>query len=106
MGNGAPQARPREKMKEMGARRRRAPLFGAAGAEKGGNWGRAAGAPPNFSAPQAPKKGVWGVFLRVIFKKKLCIFSKNICFCAKNIFSLVKENDFFGTTSFGGLLLL
>ena len=52
--NGAPQARPREKMKGMGARRRRAPFFGAAGAENFRNWGRAAGAPPKFPTPQAP----------------------------------------------------
>ena len=58
---------PPGKMKEMGARRRRAPFFGAAGAEKGGKWGRAAGAPPNFSAPQAPKNWVCEVFLIVLF---------------------------------------
>ena len=82
-------------MKKMGARRRRAPLFGAAGAEKGGNWGRAAGAPPNFSAPQAPKKGVWGVFSIGLFKKKTFVFF----WC----FGVFLKN---GYTSFGGLLLL
>ena len=94
MGNGAPQARPREKMKEMGAHRRRAPFLGAAGAGGAWEWGRAAGAPPNFSAPQAPKKGVWGVFSIGLFKKKTFVFF------GKNIFL---EN---GYTSFGGLLLL
>ena len=43
-------ARPWGKIKERRARRRRAPLFGAAGAEKLGKKGGAAGAPPDFWA--------------------------------------------------------
>ena len=55
-------------MKGMGARRRRAPqFFGAAGAEKVGNLGRAAGAPPKFWAPQAPGNFVSDAFPMVLF---------------------------------------
>ena len=65
---------PPEKMKEMGVRRRRTPLFGAAGAEKEEIGGAPQTRPPNLPAPQAPEILFWGVFGRYFWGGILCIF--------------------------------
>ena len=53
-------------MTEMGARRRRAPLFGAVGAEKGGKWKRAAGALHNFIGAAGAKN--WGLCIANVLR--------------------------------------